>query len=243
MLLSLVDNEKPTSIPVKTSVTALCKSQGVENLWEEPEENRWIKSREETDRLPGKRRAMKEKPDFLGAPEKTAADMGTAVHQGLAMADYAGLKGLTNPQEVLKETSRQLDQLTSAGRMTADQRKIIPDQWLAGFFKSDLGQRAMQSERCKREYSFNLRLHGGREELLQGVIDLCFVENGQWVLADYKTDRAQDEETLTRRYAAQLQYYAAALEKITGVEVRQIYLFALRAERAYEIEKRLPNEI
>ena len=46
--------------------------------------------------------------------------------------------------------------------------------------------------------------------MIQGVIDLCFLEDGQWVLADYKTDFASGEE-LVERYAMQVRWYAHAL--------------------------------
>ena len=67
------------------------------------------------------------------------------------------------------------------------------------------------------------------------MIDLCFLEEGAWVLTDYKTDRAEEAELLSR-YALQLNWYARALASITGRPVREMYLFSLRAGRAIPVE-------
>ena len=63
--------------------------------------------------------------------------------------------------------------------------------------------------------------------LVQGVIDCCFEEGGQWVLLDYKTSRELDSEALTDRYFSQLRMYALALERITGMPVGEIDLCLL----------------
>ena len=47
------------------------------------------------------------------------------------------------------------------------------------------------------------------------------MEDGEWVLLDYKTDAAKDREALIRHYAGQLGIYALALERITGLRVKE----------------------
>ena len=66
--------------------------------------------------------------------------------------------------------------------------------------------------------------------LVQGIIDACFIEDGEWVLVDYKTDRVRDPEELKLRYRVQLDLYERALSQITGIRVREklIYSVALR---------------
>ena len=66
------------------------------------------------------------------------------------------------------------------------------------------------------------------------MIDLCFLEDGRWVLVDYKTDAA-DGLTLLDRYALQLQWYAKALAQITGKPVKETLLFGLRDGVAYHV--------
>ena len=71
------------------------------------------------------------------------------------------------------------------------------------------------------------------EQLIQGIIDLYFEEDGELVIVDYKTDRVKrgkaGAEELVSRYAVQLDYYAKALSQITGKTVKEkiIYSFTL----------------
>lgn len=68
--------------------------------------------------------------------------------------------------------------------------------------------------------------------LVQGIIDVCFEENGELVVLDYKTDRVRKAEELREKYHAQLDYYAEALEQLLKKPVKEkiIYSFTLREE-------------
>ena len=71
--------------------------------------------------------------------------------------------------------------------------------------------RARSAQRCHREMPIHMRLEDGR--LLEGVIDLAFVEGGRWVVIDYKSDSGEGG-----RYERQLQWYLYALSRLTGRE-------------------------
>lgn len=73
--------------------------------------------------------------------------------------------------------------------------------------------RARAATRRHREYPVTLPLDGGR--LFEGIIDLAFVENGEWIVVDFKTDADLDE--LRPAYERQLQWYAYALTRLTGM--------------------------
>ena len=68
--------------------------------------------------------------------------------------------------------------------------------------------------------------------LIQGIIDVYFEENDQLVVVDYKTDRVSQTSELCERYHSQLEYYAEALERLTGKAVKEkmIYSFTLQKE-------------
>src|SRR6185295_3256974 len=76
--------------------------------------------------------------------------------------------------------------------------------------------RAGKAERCHRELPIMLRLEENR--LLEGVIDLAFFEQGSWTIVDFKSDA--DLKAKRIDYRRQLQWYGAALAKITGQPVR-----------------------
>ena len=52
--------------------------------------------------------------------------------------------------------------------------------------------------------------------LIQGIIDVFFEEEGRYVVVDYKTDAVEQAKELVRRYQTQLDYYAEALEQLSG---------------------------
>ena len=54
--------------------------------------------------------------------------------------------------------------------------------------------------------------------IIQGIIDLCFVENDKYVIVDYKTDKVDTMEGLVERYHVQLECYKLAIEQILGSE-------------------------
>ena len=105
--------------------------------------------------------------------------------------------------------------------------------WLLGFFGSGLGKRALAADTLHREWAFNLR--GDGQTLVQGVIDLCFLEADGWVLVDYKTDAARDVQAVLDRHRPQLALYQEALEELTGIPVAERLLWLVRAQAAYRV--------
>jgi ATP-dependent helicase/nuclease subunit A len=73
--------------------------------------------------------------------------------------------------------------------------------------------------------------------LLQGVIDCAFHEDGGWILLDYKTAYIVDEDAFCQRYAMQIEWYARALEKISGEPVKEMWLYAIGKRKAYPMER------
>lgn len=102
---------------------------------------------------------------------------------------------------------------------SADEIEAARDA-VAAALRCDVLSRARAAERCHREYPVTLRLDGDR--LLEGVIDLAFIERGGWVVVDFKTDA----EIAGRReqYERQLQWYVYALRELTGMQGRAILL-------------------
>jgi ATP-dependent exoDNAse (exonuclease V) beta subunit len=69
---------------------------------------------------------------------------------------------------------------------------------------------------CRRETPVTCtRQDGALVELIEGIVDLAFEEEGRWTVVDYKTDRelaASGEE----RYRRQVGLYASAIAQATG---------------------------
>ena len=178
-------------------------------------------------------------PGFMkkdNAEALTGADRGTAYHRLLECLDYRRAYSI-------KELMAQTEELVAEGKMTKEASECIYFKSVLAFAKSPVGMRmrnAFLNGTLKREQPFVMSIPASEADpsypadetiLVQGIIDACFEEDGEWVLVDYKTDyvRYGMEQTLVDRYRVQLEQYARALEQLTGMKVREqiIYSFAL----------------
>ena len=73
----------------------------------------------------------------------------------------------------------------------------------------------------------------GEQILVQGVIDLLATGNGRAFIVDYKTTHA-NEARLRELYCGQLEMYAAAVTKATGLDVKS-YIYSSVLHRIIEI--------
>lgn len=185
------------------------------------------------------------RPQFLMEEgEMTGAERGTAAHAALQGLDLSALRSL-HGDALHREIVLQLNRLAERGALTGAQRESVRPALIVRFLESALGRRMLASERVQREWMFTLRMSTeealgiSSEEglLVQGSVDLCFMENDGWILLDYKTDRSRDVPALIERYRPQLSIYARALERITGRPVREIWLCLLAMENGfYQVE-------
>ena len=71
--------------------------------------------------------------------------------------------------------------------------------------------------------------------LVQGIIDAYFIENGELILVDYKTDHVFDPQELRDRYQIQLDLYEQALSRITGMKVREKLIYSISLRRVISL--------
>lgn len=163
----------------------------------------------------------------------TGAQWGTLMHEAM---QWLPVKKYTQ-----QSMTDMLDSLQAEGKFSDEERSLLSDRSLYGFFNSDLGQRLIASKRVERELPFSMLFDGNRvypdvengERLfLQGIIDTVFVEDDQWVLVDYKTDRVKSGDELIRRYKIQMDLYKEALERLTNMPVKASYIYSFRLHEA-----------
>ena len=175
------------------------------------------------------------KPLAIAAADEvvTGAQWGTLMHEAM---QWLPVKKYTQ-----KSMTDMLDLLQAEGKFSDEERSLLSDRSLYGFFNSDLGQRLIASKRVERELPFSMLFDGNRvypdvengERLfLQGIIDTVFVEDDQWVLVDYKTDRIKSGDELIRRYKIQMDLYKEALERLTNMPVKASYIYSFRLHEA-----------
>lgn len=216
--------EDRRDIPVKITVSEL-KRQGYTQEEEESQEMYF-----EPDIIPLVPAFMEKKEEaYIGAAR------GTAYHRFLECLDWTqGADSLSVQLEQMKESGKMNDKMADAVSLE-DMEKIL---------ESSLGRRMTTAARAgmlHREQPFvisqpasTVKEHWGDEEsvLIQGIIDAYFQEEEELVILDYKTDRVKTPRELTERYHLQLDYYAQALERLTGKMVKEkiIYSFTLGQE-------------
>ena len=177
-------------------------------------------------------------PKFLQEEhELTGAGRGSAYHRLLELLDYT--------KEYDAETlAKEIAEKEQTGLLSGEMAACIRIQDILQFLTSPVAQRMRQASlngTCYAEQPFVLGVEASQvypnidsAELLlvQGIIDVYFEEDGELVVLDYKTDKVFRVEELVNRYKAQLEYYAQALERLTGKKVKEkiLYSFALAQE-------------
>ena len=130
------------------------------------------------------------------------------------------------------------------GFLTSQEVASIDPVRLEAFFQGPLAGRIFRSPKVWRELRFLSRvdqemlgpytdlLREGGETVVQGVADCVFLEDGQAVVVDYKSDQVQRPEQLLERYRVQLELYRKLLGETLAVPVKEcvIYSFALNQE-------------
>lgn len=165
--------------------------------------------------------------------EKAGADVGDAYHHALEKYDYL---------DPSSDFRTQLEQ-----KLPEAEVKLINPKRFQDFLQSPLAARfrkAQAADTLYREQHFmkqvpNDYLFPGSDTsepvILQGIIDAFFIEDGEIVLVDYKSDHVREAETLIGRYQKQLELYAEALEKITGLRVKEKLIYSIILEQAIPV--------
>jgi ATP-dependent helicase/nuclease subunit A len=178
--------------------------------------------------LSGTRAELISAPLFM-QQKATPAQRGSATHKALQFV----------PLEAMDEArlEKELESLES-GALTGAERALVDKKLILAFFASALGRRLLAAGRVERELAFSVDVPAREavgvdsdgEILVQGVIDCCFIENEEWVIIDYKTDRVFNAfEAAAGKYAPQVRLYAYALEKLTCRRVKETYIHFLQA--------------
>ena len=235
MLLFTPEHAEPA--PLKTSVTTITqhvKPLSDDDSEETLEDKRKTEEAVRTFRLS----SVASKPAFLEDEQETVAavNIGTATHRFIRLINLDELRkeGASADQVIRAEMARMRERHI----LTEDEAKMIRLDGVVSFFQSDLGKRMLESKEIKREATFTMRINPHGPTMVQGIIDCAFKENDEWILIDYKTDHDTAPETFVPRHEMQMNWYRAALERLTRVKVKEMWLFALRAGKAYPVERR-----
>lgn len=182
-------------------------------------------------------KSVQEQMDAMEKEEKIAADMRTLVKERI-VADF-----------VSSETGKRM---ALAQRMGALYRE---KPFVMGFTEEELErygfgagaqmiENEAQTENAQQEImsenvSQENHMHEEDLTLIQGIIDVFWIEDDGITVLDYKTDRVDTAQELIDRYATQLKLYADALERVFAtrkLKVKEILIYSFRLEKLISIE-------
>ena len=182
-------------------------------------------------------KCVQEQMDAMEKEEKITADMRTLVKERI-VADF-----------VSSETGKRM---ALAQRMGALYRE---KPFVMGFTEEELErygfgagaqmiENEAQTENAQQEImsenvSQENHMHEEDLTLIQGIIDVFWIEDDGITVLDYKTDRVDTAQELIDRYATQLKLYADALERVFAtrkLKVKEILIYSFRLEKLISIE-------
>lgn len=200
-------------------------------------------------------------PGFRREQEKVSgAVRGNAFHRTMELLDFTYLfteSGLfTGCPNNYEEYRRGLDKNrlqnrleeflqreTVSLRLTEEYAKAVSLPKILNFLEQELAYRMWRAQEqglLYREQPFVLGIDAkrldpdlpeGEKVLIQGIIDVFFIEDGEIVLLDYKTDVIDSLEALWNRYNVQIQYYEEALTKLMQMRVKERILYSFYLEK------------
>lgn len=167
---------------------------------------------------------------------------GTAVHRVMECLDFKKLlsPNLASEQEKRQFIQDELTRMREQALITEEMQELVSEDAILRFMESDVAWRMAKADErgdLFREKPFVMEY---QDVLVQGIIDVFWLEGERIVLLDYKTDRVQKAEELILRYATQLNLYADALMRVFSTEQHKMegadrLIYSFRLHQVIEI--------
>lgn len=158
-------------------------------------------------------------------------------------ATYEEYRAGLDADRLQKRLEEFLRRETASLRLTEEYAQAVSLPKIRHFLEQELAYRMWRADGqglLYREQPFVLgidakrldsELPEGEKVLIQGIIDVFFVEKGEIVLLDYKTDVIESLQALWNRYSVQIQYYEEALTKLMKQPVKEKILYSFYLEK------------
>ncbi len=184
------------------------------------------------------------KADSTDTANATGKEIGDAYHHIMEHFPFGDIAQAQTDDERLRVTEDVINRLADEGRITPRESVLVIPERIAAFFAGELGRRMLKSPRVEREKAFYAELPAnkfdpdcGGEVSIQGRTDMYFYEDGEIILVDYKSDSPANLEKEKLNYAKQLSIYSDILPEVTGVNVKQMYIYAFSTGEALDVEE------
>ena len=157
--------------------------------------------------------------------------------------DYETYRKRLDAERLKNRLEEFLQRETVSLRLAEEYAKAVSLPKILNFLEQELAYRMWRAQEqglLYREQPFVLGIDAkrldpdlpeGEKVLIQGIIDVFFIEDGEIVLLDYKTDVIDSLEALWNRYNVQIQYYEEALTKLMQMPVKERILYSFYLEK------------
>lgn len=187
------------------------------------------------------------KPAFASGGAVSGVEKGNAYHHCMEHFPLSSVSSEMSHEALVQAVEAALAEMERARKITRDELKIVEAERIAAFFENELGKRMLRvfagnKDNVRREQSFYAEVNGGevRQDYkgkisIQGQIDMFFIEDGEIVVVDYKSDTIENLVKEQSSYEFQVEIYTKVLGKLTGMNVKEMYLYAFLADSEYKI--------
>lgn len=184
-------------------------------------------------------------PHFIASEDKKRVNIGsrygTAMHRVMECIDYTS-------NTLDRDIYTQIQDMRDNNRISDEQYNLINIDKIKRFISSDTARRmhnAAISDRLYIEQPFVMKesankvvssAHDNMDSvIIQGIIDVFFIEDEQIVLLDYKTDKVNEDSELITRYKVQLQLYAKAISSSMHMPIKEMLLYSFCLDKVIAI--------
>ena len=174
-------------------------------------------------------------PDFEKNTQKLSpTEIGTAHHEFLHYCDFNAARA---------DIQAEIDRLLKTQKLTERQCNCLDTDKLSAILFNPLFERIIKvynnnPDSVYREKQFTVFVHPSmtthserqfkpdRKQIVDGEVDLVFVEDGELVIVDYKTDRIKDIAELAH-HKPQLDLYEHAMSQVLEIPVKEKIIFSI----------------
>ncbi len=180
------------------------------------------------------------KPSFAPKGSLSGKEVGDAYHH--VMEHFPLDEVIAGQEPSLAYVTEVLKKLRERDILNDAEHKAVKPKHIEAFFRSSLGQRMLKSKKTEREYPIfaeiparDIYVEQDGMTIIQGRADMFFYEDDGIVLVDYKSDTRENLEKELEAYSRQLSIYRTILPIMTGIRVKEIFIYSFSCDMAVSV--------
>ena len=147
----------------------------------------------------------------------------------------------------IEDIEKEISRLCSISRLSEQEAASIDPEKVRRFLTSTIVTDALNSQEYYREYRFTVNIPASMADedvpdeikdypvILQGSVDLAIENKDDIIVVDYKTDKVNDVNELSRRYRKQLMLYKEALHQTFSKPVSKCLIYSIYLGEVLEV--------